>query len=458
MSKPSKNPIVRIREKVEEFFGHTIWNPDDEDLGWPLGPLYSILRVIHLAVRGIFVNRATFTASALTFTTVLSVVPLLAFAFSVAKGVGGYERLRTQVIEPFLAANLGPETSDTPEAIQSLHQAIDKVLELVQATDVGSLGLLGLSVLVIAVIRVLSGVEDAFNHIWSVRNRRSWLRRFSDYISLSVATPILLLLAVAVTTAAQNNALVDALLQRPGIGDLVATLFRLGPLVAVWLGLTLLYLILPNTSVHPVSAALGGFVGGSLWQLAQIGHVKFQIGMANYNAIYAGFAALPIFLAWIYVSWVTVMFGAEFAHAHQERKHHRQIKRLRLDMRRRQDLLVLRACAEVVRAFRAGDAPVRTAAVADLCGAPVQTLTDAIAPVVRAGLLTSARLHGKPAWTVGRDPSTVTVADVLAALHGMRDDAREDPLEQVYHDLLHSVREADANIDLVALSEKLDRG
>lgn len=453
-----KTPLGRARARVEDFFAVDIWRADADALGWPLAPLYRVLRVIQLAIRGIIVNRATFTASALTFTTVLSVVPLLAFAFSIAKGVGGYDRLRTGVIEPFLESNLGPDTVDSPEAIRSLHEAIDKILELVSSTDVGSLGTLGLAILVLAVIRVLSGIEDAFNLIWGVRRARSWIRRVSDYISLAVATPLLMILSVAFTTAAQNNAFVEGIRARPALGRVLDTLFDLTPLAAICLGFTLLFLILPNTRVRPSSAALGGLVGGALWQLAQIGHVKFQIGMANYNAIYASFAAIPIFLAWIYVSWVTVMFGAEFAHAHQGAAHHRQMKNLDLSLRRNRDLLVLRACTELTRSFVAGRGPIARDALADALAVPTAPLAESLEPVVDAGIVTETEIDDQNAWTLARDPRSTTMGDVLAAVHGMDAETRDDAVDRAYAALLGSLAKSDENLDLASIAARVDAG
>ena len=446
----------RARARVEDFFAVDIWRADADDLGWPLAPLYRVLRVIQLAIRGIIVNRATFTASALTFTTVLSVVPLLAFAFSVAKGVGGYERLRTGVIEPFLASNLGPDSPEAPEAIRSLHEAIDRILELVSATDVGSLGTFGLTILVLAVIRVLSGIEDAFNLIWGIRRARSWIRRISDYISLAVATPLLMILSVAFTTAAQNNALVVSIREQPALGNVLDALFGLTPLASICLGFTLLYLILPNTRVRPSSAALGGLMGGALWQLAQIGHVKFQIGMANYNAIYASFAAIPIFLAWIYVSWVTVMFGAEFAHAHQGASYHRQMKNLDLSLRRNRDLLVLRAMTELTARFLDGRGPVPCDELADALAVPTAPLTESLQPVVDAGIVAETETEDESAWTLARDPRSTSMGDVLAAVHGMESVTHDDTVDRAYADLLGSMADSEKNLDLATMARRTE--
>lgn len=445
-------PIARARRRVHSFFTEDIWRADADDLGWPLAPLYRVLRVAQLAVGGILHNRATFTASALTFTTVLSLVPLLAFAFSVAKGMGAYERLRTQVIDPFIDANLGTLGTDTPEAIVSLHQAIDRILELVSATDVSSLGALGLAILVLAVIRVLSGVEDAFNRIWGVRRARTPVRRVADYISLAVATPLLLVLAVTFTTGAQNSEIVGLLRERHALGVLLDGLFGMTPLLSIWLGFTLLYLLLPNTTVSPVSALLGGVVGGTLWQLAQVGHVKFQVGIANYNAIYSSFAAFPIFLVWVYASWVTVMFGAEFAHAHQDAGRHRQLKNLDLRRPRNREVLALRACANIVARFLTGKGPTGQSDLAEILAVPLAALGQVLDPLVDDGILADGGPDAQPHWLPARDPGSVRVSDVLASLRGKETEREADAVEGIYDGLLASLADAEQNLDLERLA------
>lgn len=411
-------PIQRAIRRVDGFFNHDIWRSDADELGFPLAPLYRVLRVVQLAIRGIILNRALFTASALTYTTVLSLVPLLAFAFSVAKGMGAYDRLRNQVIEPFLDTNLGAVGSGTPEAIRTLRDAIERILELVTGTDVSSLGVFGLAILIFVVIRVLSNVEDSFNRIWGVRRARTPVRRVADYLSLAVITPLLLVVAVGLTAGAQNSDAVEVMRQRPAIAVALDGLFGLTPLLSIWLGFSLLYMLLPNTTIQPKAALLGGIMGGSMWQLAQIGHVKFQMGIANYNAIYSSFAAFPIFLVWIYVSWVTVMFGAEFAHALQDSRHHRQLKLLDLRQPRRREALALRALVRIVDHFDRGEAPWTPSQLAEALAVPATPLAKTLQPLVDRGLLVESASPRGMAWMPGRDPATMRLSNVLDALRG----------------------------------------
>ncbi len=402
--------------RLREFFEADLWRSDLDALGWPLSPTYRVLRVMQLAVSGVLANRTTFTASALTYTTVLSLVPLLAFAFSVAKGIGAFDRLRTEVILPFVAANLGGNTADLPPAVETLRNTINSILDLVSHTDVSSLGLVGFSILAFAVIRVLSNVEDALNRIWGVRRARSPVRRISDYLSLAVVTPILLLIAVSVTTAAQNSTWVEFLRARPAGSAMVDGFFGLTPFLSVWIGLTLLYLLLPNTRVSVRSALIGGLVGGTLWQLAQIGHVRFQAGMASYNAIYSSFAAFPIFLVWIYVSWVTVMLGGEVAHAHQIVGLHRRVVLFHPHTHRQREGLALRAMLRIGARFQAGDGAWVVEDLADSLGVAPISLYEILDQLSDAGLVALGREGRAHTVLLARTPDSVKVSDILTAL------------------------------------------
>ena len=447
-------PWTRAVRRLRRFFFVDIWRSEADHLGWPLAPTYRVLRVLQLAVRGIFVNRATFTASALTYTTVLTLVPLLAFAFSVAKGVGVFDRLRTEVIEPFIDTNLGATDAATPESVQTLRGAIDSVLDLVSATDVSSLGLLGLGIVVLAVIRVLSHVEEALNRVWGVRRARSPVRRVADYLSLAVITPLLLIVAVSVTTAAQNSRMVEILRGQPGGEAMVDGFFGFTPLLAVWVGFTLLYLLLPNTRVSVLSSIIGGVVGGTLWQLAQIGHAKFQMGIASYNAIYSSFAALPIFFVWVYVSWVTVMFGGEFAHSHQIVGEHRRVVLSHPSTQRQREVLGLRAVTRITAHFLKGGSSWIMNDLADELGVAAVSLRDILEDLIEAGVLSEGRDGRRATVLLARDPQTTRASDVVEALRGenLENGEDEDSVQRVIASFDEAQRAASGNATLAELA------
>lgn len=450
----SRRPIL---DRVLIFFTEDIWRRNTDGLPLPLRAGWGLLRVLVLATRGIVRNRSTFTSAGLSFITILSLVPFLAFAFSVAKGMGAYARLHDDAILPFLDRNLGTIDANTPASIVSLREAIDRILDLVAMTDVSSLGTFGLIVVLLAVLRALSSAELSFNLIFGVQRARGIVRRIADYLSLSVVTPLLMVLAVTVDTAARNSELVAIMASVPVIGWAVENFFSITPLVSVWVGFTLLYLILPNTSVPLIPALAGGLIGSGLWQLAQIGHAQFQIGIANYNAIYSSFAAIPIFLAWIYFSWLTVMFGAEFTYALTHAKHYRQILLHDLDSTRSREILALRASAHIIRRWNTGKPPT-TRELADLLEVPSGPLAKVLSPLVDAQILSDGGDAALPTWLPARSPDSTHIADVLEALRGDGpavdlDHDLDHEVTELYEDLRRSEREDDRNITLAALAE-----
>ncbi len=269
-------------DKVRKFLIYDLWRIDHHELTrW----------------RGCMLR-----ASALTYTTLLSIVPLLALMFSLLKGLGVQN-----VLEPFLINNL---------AIGS-QEAVAEIFSYIENTQFGRLGAIGLIVLVLTVLALLSNIEKSFNHIWRVQETRTLMRRFADYFSVVLLSPLLILAAVSISTSLQSQTLVLKLLETAYVGEALLLLFKLIPFVVMWAAFIFLYLFMPNTRVRIQAALVGGIVGGTLWQLLQWGYVHFQVGVGKYNAIYGTMAALPIFIVWLYLSWMIVLFGVELTYAIQ---------------------------------------------------------------------------------------------------------------------------------------------
>ena len=246
-------------------------------------------------------HQGSLRAAALTYTTILSLVPFLAIAFSVLKGLGVQNAL-----EPLLLQVAGESSRET----------VQRIVDYVNNTNVKSLGMIGLLMLMVTVLSLLSTIEEAFNTTWGVKESRPLSRRFSDYLSVVVVGPLLLVVALSMTTTLQSQWLVQWLIHKTVLGEAVVALFRLVPYISIWCALTFLYVFIPNVQVRFRSAVLGGVVAGTIWQIAQWGYFHFQVGVAGYNAIYGTLAALPIFLVWVYTSWLIVLFGLEVVKAH----------------------------------------------------------------------------------------------------------------------------------------------
>ena len=243
------------------------------------------LRVWHVlnhAVEGFIYNNDLLRASALTFTVALSIVPILALAFSAVKGFGGAERLR-----PLIEKYMGLGSSST------------QLMSYVENVNAAALGSAGGAFLLVTVISTMGTVEQALNTIFNVPQSRSYFRKFSDYLSVLFTVPLLIVAALGVTAVFSVR-----ISQFPFVTQLMPYLF-------VWAGFFFLFVFFPYTKVRWGPALIGSFVTAVLFQLAQWGYVRFQVGVANYRAIYGAMATLPIFLVWIYIAWAVILFGAE---------------------------------------------------------------------------------------------------------------------------------------------------
>jgi membrane protein len=247
--------------------------------------------------RRFYLDGCLLHASALTYTTLLSIVPLLALMFAAVKGLG---------IDDHLGSLLLQRLALSEEVIQ-------QILTWVDRTNVGTLGTLGAVALVGTVISVLGNIESSFNHIWRVRQGRPVWRKISDYVSVVILAPFLMVAATGVTSFLAQQQLLQGLLEREAIGDAWQGVLPLVPYAFNAFGIFILYLVMPNRRPDFRAIVVAAVVAGVGWQLLQLGYVRLQVGVVRYNAIYGALAQLPVTLVWIYVSWAMVLAGAELA-------------------------------------------------------------------------------------------------------------------------------------------------
>ncbi|MEM9380010.1 MAG: YhjD/YihY/BrkB family envelope integrity protein [Planctomycetota bacterium] len=489
--------IGRGARGLHAFFTRELWSRELASLPTFRRWGYGIARVVHLTVVNFVKDRCSWRASALTYITVLSLVPMLAFAFSVAKGMGAYETLLQQNIVPFLDATFGPaersdddevaaagsegangeaeapvgeategeatdgaalgggsadegaEASDPaaapgaevlapdeaeltldgeepprPKEVSEIRRGIDTVLGFVQDTNFSRLGVLGFLIVLYTVVKLLGSIEVSFNDIWGVQKSRSIPRKIADYFSTVILVPLLLVAGSGVLSIART----EAIDRFTGLGGDSPTVALLGSLLVVWFAFAFTYILMPNTRVRVTSALVGGAVGGSIWQMFQWLHLELQVGVANYNAIYSTFAALPIFFVWVQISWMTVLLGAEAAAAHQNQARHGQMVRSRDYDLALKEVVALRLAARVTRAFLAGEPPPRTDELAEALGCPDRTLKEITAALEEAHVLALVDAESEdPGLVLVSDPDLLRLQDVLDALKGdsLLDESRE---------------------------------
>ncbi len=366
------------------------------------GRLYSFLRSIYSITASFSAHKGPLRAAALTYTTVLSLVPFLAIAFSVLKGLGAQNAL-----EPILQRLAGDS-----------EETISRIIDYVNNTNVKSLGAIGLVLLILTVISLMGSIEEAFNAVWGVRETRSIQRRFSDYLSVVIVGPILLLAATSMTSSLQSQWLLLWLIRNTYLGDAILLLFRFLPYLSVWIAMVFLYIFIPNTRIRFASAVTGGVIAGTAWELAQWGYFHFQVGVANYNAIYGTLAAVPVFLVWIYTSWLIVLFGLEIVYAHQHRWHGLPgSSTFSLTATGREELAVA-LLVQVNLHFQNGGIPPSSQILADQLNVALLPLETVFDELERLGYLVTTS-GSPPGWLPARDPSEVKISEVIGALRGV---------------------------------------
>ena len=409
------------------FLKTGIWRVRRVDVSHVTWILIKILRIILLTFRGFVENKCQLRASSLTFYSLLSIVPVMAMAFGVAKGFG-FQRTLEREIGKVLSAHS-----------EIAGQIMNFANSLLDNTKGGLVAGIGFAFLVWAVLKVLSTIEQSFNEIWGVQEPRSWVRKVSDYLSLMFLLPVLFLLSSAATVVVASQ--IQAVAGKVGLlgylGPLTQVLIRLLPLLVIWLMFTLLYIFMPNTHVRIRPALIAGIAAGTGFQLFQYFYVTFQIGMARYNAIYGSFAALPLFLIWLQASWMIVLSGAELSFATQNVDTYEFEPDANLASPAFRKLLALRIVNLVVEQFSIGQKPLDEDAIAHELGIPIRLLRYLLHDLSEAGVITSVRLAREKvfAYQPAFDPEAMTIATVLDSLENTGTDnlpvLRSPELDQI---------------------------
>lgn len=305
--------------------------------------IHSFIRVLLISLQEFKRNNLSLRSGALTYTILLSLVPMLAMSTAVVKGLGGGNQLRRVVYSYIDTLDNRVVTQDKKEigtdnqAFESqqdgptsnltdhIYSVADKLFAYVERTNFATLGTIGVIGIFLSVILVLSYIEMAMNAIWHVPSGRSFLRKIADYLTLIILFPLSINIGFAASAILKNPALfakIETLLPMVWVQ---AFLLKLVPIFFITLTLYVTYLFFPNTKVRNRAALIGALIAGFLWIYAQNIYFHLQIGVANYNAIYGSFATLPLFLIWLYVGWLFILTGAQIAFAFQNRDHYQLI-------------------------------------------------------------------------------------------------------------------------------------
>ena len=404
----SKQGIGDLISNFFHFIRVDIWRIRLADLPFGRSFLIKQLRMIILAFRGYDEDRCFLRASSLTFYTLLSIVPVAAMFFGVAKGFGFEKRLEKELFDKFA----GQE--------EVLSQIINFSNSLLEQTKGGLIAGIGLLVLFWSVLKVLGHIEMALNDIWGIKESRSWGRKFSDYLSIMLISPLLVLISGSATVFIKTE--VTQITQKVEllgvISPLIFFLLKFAPYVLIWALFTILYIIMPNTKVNFKAGLLGGVVAGTLYQIAQWGYISFQIGAAKYNAIYGSFAALPLLLMWLQISWWIVLFGAELSFANQNVDTYEYEPDCLKVSPGFKKLLALQIARLLIKKFENGDRPLTDSQISAKLEMPIRLVHNLLFDLVESGLVSEIKTQAdkKFAYQPARDINKMTIQSVLEAL------------------------------------------
>ncbi len=421
--------LSQLTQRVERV----IWDVEVSSLPRWRATLTRGLRMIYAVGRDLADGQLTLQAMSLVYTTLLSLVPLLAVSFSVLKGFGVHNQ-----IEPALLSLLEPLGEKGRELTA-------QIIGFVENVRVGVLGALGLGLLLYTVISLIQKVERAFNFTWRVERPRAFAQRFSDYLSVILIGPVLVFSALGATASIMSTSIVQKLVAIEPFGSLIEHGARLVPYFFIIVAFTFVYVFVPNTRVRVRSALTGALVAGVLWQSVGWAFAGFVVSSTKYTAIYSGFAIVILFMFWLYLAWLILLVGASIAFYHQHPEYltsRGQVLRLSNRLKER---LALLAMSLIGQSHYQGTPPWSAQGLADRLGVPSEAVEKVLGPLVAQSLLTVTG-DDPPAFVPARALETVAIKEMLHAVRTAEEDPyvslRRLPAEESVDRLVQAVEAA----------------
>jgi membrane protein len=362
-----------------------------------------VLRIADAMTTTLLEGRISLWAMSLVYTTLLSLTPLLALAFSLLKALGVQNSLQPLLLE--VLKGLGPQQAE---------EVSNRVIEFVSNVQVGVLGSLGVSLLVYSALSLIQKVEAAFNEIWRVEKPRGISSRIGQYLAVLMVGPVVVFSALGLTASALSSGWVLWLTEIPVLGFAVHVLTTLLPYALIVGMFTFLYGFVPQAQVRPRAALIGGLCGGLLWQTASFIFAGFVAGAGNYNAIYSGFAIVLFVLIWLHLGWLILLCGCQLACFVQHPSRMNPYLALIPLAGRAREQLGLALLAAVTRRFARAEAPADTSGLASTLGVAEATLCNVGAELVANGWL----VYHEGRWLPARDPAEARLEEVWHTLRG----------------------------------------
>jgi membrane protein len=394
---------MTLKERIDTFFLRNIRERDTGSAGGLKAFQLKLLQLLYVIVRELSGEQLALRAMGLVYTTLLSLVPLLAVSFSVLKAFGVHARL--EILLYYFLEPLGPQGTDI---------AI-KVIDFVEKVNVGVLGSVGLATLIYTVISQVQKIERAFNYIWKVKGTRSLAMRFSNYTSVLLVGPVLIFSVAGFTASLTSTAFVHALQKIEPFGTLLSYAGKLLPSALVCAAFAFLYYSLPNTKVRFGSALVGGLVAGLSWMATGLIFTSFIVSSAQYSAIYSGFAVLILFLIWLYWSFLILLLGASVSFHHQNPQFIAAREENSSLSPRLLEKLAMSIIWLIGSSFHEGRQPWKINTLSERLRLPTGPVQDVITVLEKKGLIIASG-DEPPAYLPARDLEAITLKEVADAV------------------------------------------
>ena len=404
MAEKEIGKLKKLIERLKVFLTKDIWSFEFYQKGPLRRVIGNTVKVIVIAVRTFLDDKVMTKAAALTYSTLFAIVPILALIFAIARGFG-FENIVTSLLKNGIIGE--------NESLNTVMQFIDGYMQYVSS---GAFIGIGLLFLLWSVYSLADGIEANLNMIWHVKKSRGMGRKITDYFSLILLIPIgiICLSGLSVATRSILERMEGYLL----LGGFVKFLISAMPYLVAGLILTGFYMFMPNTKVKFKYAIIPGIIAGCLFQLLQNLYFKGQFSLSSYNAIYGGFAALPLFLFWLNLSWSIILFGCELAYVSQNNDNFNYFKEPEKISRRHEDFYCLMVMALICKRFNKGLPALKMKEIVQKLHIPHRYVISSLDTLTDSGLLETIQADERePAFVPSTDTQKLTVVNVLSAIN-----------------------------------------
>jgi membrane protein len=371
------NPVSWILDQLKRL-NDAIWNTPLSELSRRKSYIFKQLRIIILAARGFYNDKVQLRASALTFYSLLSIIPIVAIVFAIAKGFDVDNNIKVFIQEKF------------PTQQENFKWLLTEAEIAIKGTSGGYMAGIGIIIFFWSVMSLLNNIESSFNHIWQIGTSRQWHRKFTDYLTIMLIAPVFIILSSGLNLFISTK-LPEYMTNAPILDffkPVISFLVKFAPYLLSWIALTVLFIVMPNAKVKFVPALISGIIAGTILQGIQWLYIDLQFGITKLGYLYGSFAAVPLFIVWMQSSWIVVLLGAEISFANQNlSRYELESEALNISATIKKRALMLMILHLIIRNFSLGEKPISSSYLAANLKIPVRLARDILQDLSSANIV-----------------------------------------------------------------------